>query len=173
MKNIDEELSILRQQDSEYLTIPLPGVVGIETKILKVDASINRVVVMQRFAPGGYAPPHYHHCTAVGYTIFGEWEYDEGHFDTGDVAWEKVGNFHTPSSRTGTEMIIVLDSTDGRMLDNYLDDGTVLRLTIGAYQNLLGKTQAEVDGMSPEELMTGIILNPEDALPPHELSAGA
>lgn len=173
MKDTLEELSILRQRDSEYLTIPLPGVVGIETRILKVDGDMNRVVVMQRFAPGGHAPPHYHHCEAVAYTISGEWEYDEGHFDTGDVAWEKAGNFHTPSSRTGTEMIIVLDSADGRMLDNYLDDGTVLRVTIDAYRNLLGKTQADVDRMSLDELMTGIILNPTDAIPLQKLSAGA
>lgn len=160
-----DEITIIRQNAHDYVTIPTPGVFGIETKILKVDKKNNRVVNMVRFAPGGIAPPHYHHCTAVAYTVSGHWQYDEGSFEVGDVAYESIGNAHTPSSENGTEMLIVLDSKDGRMLDNYYPDGTVLRVTIDAYENLCGKTQAEIDAMSEEELMVGMIVNPDDAIP--------
>ncbi len=172
--NLTDELTIIRQNSAEYITLPIPGLSeGIETKVLKVDRKKNRVVIMARFAPGGHAAFHYHHCTAVAYTVCGEWEYDEGHFQEGDIAYESIGNAHTPSSKTGTEMVLVLDSKDGRLLDNYMEDGTVLRVNIEAYENLLGKHQADIDAMSREALMVGIEINPADALPREALMAAA
>jgi len=132
-----DALSIIAQP-KDWLPLAVPGAEGVSIKIIKADEVKNRVVMLARFAPGSRMPHHVHHCTAVAYTISGSWDYDEGHFETGDVAYESIGNAHVPWSDEGTEMIIVFDSPTGQYLDNLLPDGTVIHMGMPIFKALEG-----------------------------------
>ena len=93
---INESMSIIRDENQEWLRIPLPGAEGVLAKVLKVDEAMDRVLVKIRFAPNSRMPRHSHHCRAIAYTISGEWAYDEGAFKAGETAFEDLGNDHTP-----------------------------------------------------------------------------
>jgi len=156
---INDTMTIIRDRQQDYIPIPLPGAEGVAIKVLKVDAPSRRVVAKVKFAPGSRMPRHLHHCRAVAYTMSGEWAYDEGSFSTGDAAVEQVGNVHTPWSDTGTEMFLVFDGDDkGNFLDNYLDDGTVIRIGLPLLQALEGISLAEASAMD--------ILQLVDIIPP-------
>lgn len=142
---INESMSILRDDNREWLRIPLPGAEGVYVKVLKADEASDRVAVKIRFEPGSRMPRHIHHCRAMAYTISGGWAYDEGSFGPGEVAWEDVGNDHTPWSDEGAELFIVFDGTDGRYLDNILEDGTIVKLDMPFLKAFEGLTQAEAD----------------------------
>ncbi|MAT95238.1 MAG: hypothetical protein CME59_21920 [Halioglobus sp.] len=142
---INESMSILRDANQEWLRIPLPGAEGVFVKVLKADEASDRVAVKIRFEPGSRMPRHIHHCRAMAYTISGGWAYDEGSFGPGEVAWEDVGNDHTPWSDEGAELFIVFDGTDGRYLDNFLEDGTVVQLNMPFLKAFEGLTQAQAD----------------------------
>ncbi len=148
-----DEMSILRDGNQEWVSIPLPGAEGVSVKVLKADEKMDRVVVKIRFAPGSRLPRHVHHCRAVAYTISGEWEYDEGAFSPGESAWEDAGNDHTPWSDKGAELFIVFDGQDGRYLDNYLEDGTIVKLDMPFLKAYEGITQAEADKLDPLSLV--------------------
>ena len=142
---INESMSILRDDDREWLRIPLPGAEGVFVKVLKADEAMDRVVVKIRFEPGSSMPRHIHHCRAIAYTVSGSWAYDEGSFGPGEVAWEDEGNDHTPWSDDGAELFIVFDGKDGKYLDNILADGTIVRLDMPFLKAFEGLTQAEAD----------------------------
>ena len=144
---MSDEMSILRDEHQEYLSIPLPGAEGVFAKILKVDEERDRVVAKIKFQPGSSLPRHVHHCRAVAYTINGEWAYDEGSFKPGETAFELEGNEHTPWSDHGAELFIVFDGRDGRYLDNYLADGTVVKLDLPYFKAMEGLTQEEADAI--------------------------
>ena len=130
-----DELSIIAQP-KDWLPLTVPGAEGVSVKVLKADEGKNRVVIMAKFAPGSRMPYHVHHCSAVAYTLSGSWDYDEGHFETGDVAYESIGNAHVPWSDEGTEMVIVFDSPTGQYLDNVLPDGTVVHMGMPLFKAL-------------------------------------
>ena len=148
-----DEMSIMRDGNQEYVTIPLPGAEGVSVKVLKADEKMDRVVVKIKFAPGSRMPRHVHHCRAIAYTISGEWEYDEGAFGPGESAWEEAGNDHTPWSDNGAELFIVFDGLDGKYLDNYLEDGTIVKLDMPFLKAYEGVTQAEADKLDVMSLV--------------------
>ena len=150
---MSEEMSIIRDENQEYLNIPLPGAEGVSAKVLKVDEARDRVLVKIRFAPGSKMPRHIHHCRAIAYTISGEWAYDEGSFKPGETAFELEGNEHTPWSDTGAELFIVFDGVNGRYLDNFLEDGTVVRLDLPYFKAMEGLTQAQADQLDIASLV--------------------
>lgn len=66
----------------------------------------------------------------------------------GDSAWEEFGNDHTPWSDEGAELFIVFDGKDGLYLDNFMPDGTIVRLGmpfLKAFEGLSLAQAAEVD----------------------------
>ena len=150
---MSEEMSIIRDENQDYLSIPLPGAEGVSAKVLKVDEARDRVVVKIRFAAGSRLPRHIHHCRAVAYTMSGEWAYDEGSFKPGETAFELEGNEHTPWSDTGAELFIVFDGVNGRYLDNFLEDGTVVRLDMPYFKAMEGLTQAQADQLDLASLV--------------------
>lgn len=150
---MSEEMSIIRDENQEYLSLPLPGAEGVFAKVLKVDEARDRVVVKIRFEAGSRLPRHIHHCRAVAYTMSGEWAYDEGSFKPGDTAFELEGNEHTAWSDTGAELFIVFDGVNGRYLDNFLEDGTVIRLDLPYFKAMEGLTQAQADQLDLASLV--------------------
>ena len=150
---MSDDMSIICDESQEYLKIPLPGAEGVFAKVLKVDEAMDRVLLKIRFEPGSSMPRHNHYCRAIAYTISGEWAYDEGSFKAGDSAFEVFGNEHTPWSDTGAELFIVFDGADGRYLDNFLEDGTVIKLDLPYFKAMEGLTQAEADELDVMSLV--------------------
>ena len=72
----------------EEIPLLVPDTEGVWIKVLKADEEQGRVIVKTRFEPGGHMPRHTHHCQAVAYTLSGEWDYDNGRFGPGDIAYE-------------------------------------------------------------------------------------
>ena len=149
----EDSMSIIRDGDQEYIAIPIPGSEGVFVKVLKADETMDRVVAKIKFTPGSRMPRHIHHCRAIAYTISGEWAYDEGAFSPGETAWEEEGNDHTPWSDNGAELFIVFDGKNGRYLDNFLDDGTIVKLDMPFFKAFEGVTQAEADQLDPMSLV--------------------
>ena len=139
---MSDEMSIIRTPQ-DWLPLALPGAEGTSFKIFKADEKKQRVVILVKFEPGAKMPRHIHHCTAVAYTLAGTWSYDEGDFAVGDVAYEGIGNDHTPWSDEGAELFIVFDSPDGRYLENILEDGTVIHIGMPFMKALEGLSLAE------------------------------
>lgn len=145
---MSEEMTIVREP-KHWVPFGLPESEGVFMKIYRVDEAAGRAVIKVRFEAGASAPRHYHFCTAVAYTLSGHWEYDEGDFWPGDVAVEPVGNNHQPSSDQGTEMMLVFDTDNGLLLDNYLTDGSVIRIGLSLLQAMNGKTTEDLAGFDP------------------------
>lgn len=152
----EEEVTIIRGDEGEFIEMPLPGQKGVSTRLVRVDEENNQIVMHVRFEPGGHAPRHYHYCRAVAYTIKGAWEYDEGKFYAGDVAYETVGNIHTPFSDEGAELMLFLSADDDKYLDNYMDDGSIIRYTLQTFKFFEGKTQADIDAMTISQLFSKV-----------------
>jgi len=155
------ELTIINDDNQPYLPAPIPGSEGVYFKVLKADEANNRVVMKFKFGADSKLPRHVHHCRAVAYTISGEWEYDEGAFQTGHVAYEDVGNDHTPLSKTGAELFLFFDSDNGLFLDNYLECGTVLKMGMPFFKAYEGVSVEEAAAINPEEVIE--IIAPETA----------
>ncbi|MCG6656981.1 hypothetical protein HOP52_04210 [Halomonas campisalis] len=109
MTSASEETTIIREP-ADWLPVELPGTQGISIKVYHVDKVNHNVIVKFRFAPGGYGARHVHHCRAIGYTLSGEWAYDDGSFEEGDAAYELIGNNHYPYSDKGGELIVFMDA---------------------------------------------------------------
>lgn len=148
-----DSMSIIRDGNQDYIAIPIPGAEGVSVKVLKADEQMDRVVVKIRFEPGSRLPRHVHYCRAIAYTISGGWAYDEGAFEPGETAWEDEGNDHTAWSDSGAELFIVFDGKDGRYLDNYLEDGTIVKLDMPFFKAFEGLSQEEADGLDPMSLV--------------------
>ena len=149
-----EAMTIINDDDQDYLPMPFLGSEGCFFKVLKADVPKNRVVVKFKFAPGTSLPRHIHHCRAVAYTIAGEWEYDEGSFQAGHVAYEDTGNDHTASSKTGAELFLFFDSDSERFLDNFLADGTLVQMDMRFFKAFEGVSLAQAAELKLDELAT-------------------
>lgn len=158
----EDEITIIRGDEGEFVELPLPGQKGITTRLIRVDEENNQVVMHVRFEPGSYAPRHYHYCRAVAYTISGAWEYDEGKFYPGDVAYEKTGNLHTPFSDEGAEIMLVLSADDKKYLDNYMECGSIIRYTLDTFKFFEGKSQADIDALSVNQLFSKVEFIPAE-----------
>jgi hypothetical protein len=80
------------------------------------------VVAEFRFAAGATLPPHTHHCTAMAYTISGEWSYDGRAVPSDSLAWELPDSSHTPVTETGAELLVILTSETARFIENHMPD---------------------------------------------------
>ena len=126
--------TILSDAGLDYIPFNLPATKEVYFKVLKSDPENRRAVVKIKFGENASMPRHFHHCRAFAYTISGEWEYENGSFKRGDIAYESHGEEHTPTSEHGAEMIILFDSDTDDFLDNYLPDGTVITLGVAFMQ---------------------------------------
>lgn len=164
MATVDDELTIIRASDGEFVELPLPGQHGITTRLIRVDEDNKQIVMHVRFEPGARAPRHYHYCRAVAYTVKGAWEYDEGKFYQGDIAYEKTGNLHTPFSDEGAELILVLTSDDNKFLDNYMECGSIIRYTMETFKFFEGKSQDDVNNLTISELFSKVQFIPAEGV---------
>jgi hypothetical protein len=154
-KNMNTELSttILSGAGQDYIPLVMPEAEGVFVKVLKADEKNRRVVAIVKFEANATMPRHTHHCRAIAYTISGEWEYDNGHFEPGVVAYETIGENHQPFSRTGTEMFIIFDSDGDRWLDNHLSDGTTIHLGMRFFKAFEGISRRDAEKLELGKLV--------------------
>lgn len=130
--------------------LPMPGYEGSFIKVLVADEERGQVVFMFKMAPGAVFPRHVHHCHAIAYTTSGEWEYDEGKLPEGAMAYEPPGSEHQPKSGPGAEMLVTLRSEGrGKLLQNFLEDGTEFEMNMDFFAGLVGLTPEQAAGLAP------------------------
>lgn len=127
--------------------LPIPGYAGAYIKVLVADERLNQVVFMFKFEPGTVLPRHKHLCHAVGYTLSGEWQYEEGVLREGSLAYEPFGSTHTPSSPKGAEIVTFLKSEDDRFLENELPDGSTLAMDMKFFKFLQSITPEQAQSL--------------------------
>lgn len=130
--------SVFDGNERDWLPIPLAH--GAYIKVLVADHERRQVVFQFRFEPGTVLPEHLHHCQAIAYTISGEWEYDGLKLPAGAVAYEPPGSTHQPSSRPGSELVVILSSDSDRFLENHLPGGSTFEMDMDFFQMLDGMT---------------------------------
>jgi|GEM_PF-3924284 len=116
-------------------------------KILHVDEELGQVVYVQRFGPGSVHHVHTHHCTAVAYTLAGEWLYEGGVIPAGHLAFEPKDTTHQPAATDqGADVLLVLTSFDRqRILEMHLPDGSRQELDIPFFKL--------IENMTPDEFV--------------------
>lgn len=124
--------------------IPVPGFEGVFIKVLVADERLRQVIFMFRFAPGTVLPRHKHLCHAIGYTLSGEWRYEEGELRAGSVAYEPFGSEHTPSSAAGAEIVTILNSDTDQFIENYMPDGSTFQMDMSFFKLLHAITPEQV-----------------------------
>ena len=144
---------ILSDEEQDYIPLVMPEAEGVSIKVLKADEENRRVVAKVKFEPNSKMPRHTHHCRAIAYTISGEWEYDNGHFTPGVVAYETIGENHQPFSRTDTEMFLIFDSDGDRWLDNHLSDGTTIHLGMPFFKAFEGSSREDAEKLDLMKLV--------------------
>jgi hypothetical protein len=130
--------TILDGRNQDWIPVLMPGAEGTFIKVLKADEEERRIVFQFRFSPNTSLPRHSHDAWAVAYTVSGHWEYEEGPFDAGMVAYEVVGNDHTPRSDVGAELFVIMGSNNDDFLVNYMPDGSVIRFKMRFFKALEG-----------------------------------
>ena len=133
--------------------LPVPGFEGTFIKVLVADERLKQVVFMFKFAPGTQLPRHKHLCHAVGYTLSGEWRYEEGVLAEGSLAYEPFGSDHTPSSERGAEILTFLKSEDDRFLENELPGGGTLAMDMKFFKFLQSITPEQAKSLDLAALM--------------------
>lgn len=147
----DETVTEIIRDELEWISLDkISGTRNVAVKVLKVDEERRRLLFKVRFGENAIAPRHYHFAEAMAVTLSGRWYYDEGEFGPGDVAYERVGSDHTPGSRQGAELFIVLQAPPGetRLLRNYGKDGETQDLDLAFFKHLERKTMAEVEALA-------------------------
>ena len=148
----ERTLSIVREP-SDWLPLVLPGAEGVSIKVYKVDEPRRIVLLKARFEPGSRMPRHQRHCRAIAYTISGAWAYDEGAFESGDLAYELFGTDYLRRSKSGAELFITLISDTDQFIDSELPDGRILHLGLMWFKALQGISLGQYEKLDRMALM--------------------
>ena len=125
---LEEALSLVNRIDPQQVPwLPYGLIEGTQFRVLKVDPRNNIVVLNFRMGPRTVTQKHDHHCTALAYTLGGQWMYGDQVFEKGDLAFEQPGEIHQPITRDhGAELLTIMIGGRGnpRLLQNYEEDGS-------------------------------------------------
>lgn len=145
----------MRLQDGSFLINPedkpwLPlGEPGNFMKILHIDEEDRQVVFLQRFAKDTRHPKHTHHCTAIAYTLRGEWCYDGQPFPLDHLGFEPYGSTHTPMTQDGhdADVLVILTSRDDRFIEAHLEDGTSFEMNMDFFKMVRDMSVEEAEAL--------------------------
>ena len=129
---------------------------GTEFRVLKVDETNNIVVLNFRMGPHTVTQRHDHHCTAMAYTLKGQWTYGDSVFEEGDLAFEHPGEVHQPVTRDrGVELLTILIGGRGnrKLLQNYEEDGSTYVLGVRFFKAVERITPAELSAIELSSLL--------------------
>jgi quercetin dioxygenase-like cupin family protein len=136
--------------------LPYGLVEGCFFRVLKVDPDSNLVVLNFRMPPNCETQMHDHYCTALAYTLEGEWMYNDQTFRKGDLAFEVPGEVHQPvTGDQGAELLTILFGGKGNslFLKNFEADGSSYNLGLKMLQAYERKTPEEVANLDIESLL--------------------
>lgn len=141
---------VINPDDQPWLPLGEPGNF---MKILHIDEDDQQVVFMQRFGKDTQHPKHTHHCTAVAFTLTGEWAYDGRPFPTGSIGYEPYGSTHTPMTQAGNtaDVLVVLTSRDGRFIEMKLEDGSTFELNMDVFKEIAAMSVDEALAQQREQ----------------------
>jgi quercetin dioxygenase-like cupin family protein len=146
----DDPTRVYSSSDRAWIPLPLIPKGEAWIKVIHADPNLHKVVFKFRFGPGSELPAHTHRCHAIAYTISGEWAYEGLNLPEGAIAYEPVESTHTPTSGTGAELAVVLDSEDDHFLVNHLPDGRDVEFDMAFFQTLEGITPEAAEAMLDE-----------------------
>lgn len=88
---------------------------GSYVKVLHADKARNIAVFLYQLSPNSVFPMHEHLCTAIAYTLHGDWAYGDIELHKGSLAFETPGSTHAPvTGDTGFTVITVLLGEPGQ-----------------------------------------------------------
>lgn len=145
---------VIDPDDRPWLPLGAPGNF---MKILHIDETDRQVVFVQRFGKDTEHPKHTHHCTAVAFTLSGEWCYDGHPFPTGAVGYEPYGSTHTPMTMNGnqSDVLVVLTSRDDRFIEIHMPEGGSVDLNMEMFKTLAGMTPEEATAYQEAQHQAG------------------
>lgn len=138
MTTTEDATRVFSSEDREWIPVPLIPRGEAWMKVIHADEELGKVIFKFRFSPDCELPPHTHRCHAIAYTISGEWEYEGLTLPEGAVAYEPVDSTHTPSSKPGAELVVILSSDTDQFLINHMPDGTDIPFDMGFFKTLEG-----------------------------------
>ncbi|TML36337.1 MAG: hypothetical protein E6G00_03530 [Actinobacteria bacterium] len=139
----EDATRVYTSHEKPWLPVPMVPKGEAWIKVIIVDEERKCVVFKFRFSPDSELVPHTHECHAVAYTISGEWEYEGLTLPEGAVAYEPVHSTHTPSSKPGSELAVVLTSESDRFLINHMPDGTDIEFDLEFFKQMAAIETAE------------------------------
>jgi len=129
---------------------------GVDMKIFRVDKENNKIVFLNRFAPGFVAIKHRHLGEVHGYTLQGKWHYFEYDWvaGPGDYIYEEPDTIHTLEALPdNTEPTIVFFVVEGGLEVYDDDDNVMLTVDIPMFEEMY-KQGIEALGLDyPEEIL--------------------
>jgi len=88
---------------------------GSYVKVLYADKKTNTTVFLYQLAPDSSFPMHEHLCTAIAYTLHGNWAYGDISLRKGSLAFETAGSSHAPETwETGFTVLTVFIGAPGQ-----------------------------------------------------------
>ncbi|PLW83306.1 hypothetical protein CWI75_07865 [Kineobactrum sediminis] len=88
---------------------------GSYVKVLHADKTNNIAVFLYQLSPNSVFPMHEHLCTAIAYTLQGDWAYGDIELHKGSFAFETPGSTHAPTTGdTGFTVMTVLIGSPGQ-----------------------------------------------------------
>jgi|688.fasta_scaffold376665_2 quercetin dioxygenase-like cupin family protein len=88
---------------------------GSYVKVLYADKAKNTTVFLYQLAPDSSFPMHEHLCTAIAYTLHGNWAYGDISLRKGSLAFETAGSSHAPETwETGFTVLTVFIGAPGQ-----------------------------------------------------------
>lgn len=154
--NIEHFAKHISSHDTPWL--PYGLVDGCHFRVLKTDEQNNIVVLNFKMPPHTKTQMHDHFCTALAYTLEGEWMYDDQVFKKGDIAFEVPGEIHQPvTGDKGAELLTILFGGPGnpKFLRNIEEDGSSYTLGMKFLKAMEGKTAQELEGLDIDSLLEG------------------
>ena len=140
---------LINPEDKPWLPLGEPGNF---MKILHIDEADRQVVFLQRFAKNTTHPKHTHHCTAVAFTLRGEWAYDGTPFPLGAVAFEPYGSTHTPMTLddNDADVLVILTSRDERFITAHISETEDVELDMAMFKSLAAMTPEEAAALQKQ-----------------------
>ncbi|MCY4426081.1 MAG: cupin domain-containing protein [Halieaceae bacterium] len=153
-----------RIESSNTPWLPYGLVEGCSFRVLKTHEASNTVVLNFLMPPNCTTQLHDHFCTAMAYTLEGEWMYGNQVFKQGDLAFEVPGEIHQPvTGEAGAQLLTILFGGPGenRFLRNFEEDGSSYTIGMPFLKAVEGITPAELEQIDLEALL-------QDYTPPDE-----
>jgi quercetin dioxygenase-like cupin family protein len=115
----DDGSSIIRAHQIPWTRLGVPGVPGLDYKLLSLDDDRGSATLLMKIEPGIKVDAHKHLAAVEVYVISGSFFYENGQVNEGEYMFEAGGVTHAPATDTGLIAIgiihgpLLIPSPDG------------------------------------------------------------